>query len=189
MIMPVVDSGLRVYQIKVTLEDSQPPIWRRFQVPGDARMSKLHRVLQVVMGWTNSHLHQFVIDGKYCGVPDPEFEKPIIDEKKVLLSQLVNQEADKFIYEYDFGDNWTHELLVEKIGPPEPVSRYPICLTGERACPPEDCGGLFGYYANLKIIKDPQHPQHDEIVRWMGGGFDPEKFDLEAVNRALRKIR
>ena len=141
------------------------------------------------MGWTNSHLHQFVIDGKCCGVPDPEFEKPIIDEKKVLLSQLVNLEAAKFTYEYDFGDNWTHELLVEKIGPPEPGVRYPVCLTGERACPPEDCGGIFAYYENLKIIKDPRHPERDEIVKWMGGDFDPEKFDLEAVNRALRRIR
>ena len=178
-----------IYQIKVTLEESKPPIWRRFQVSGDTRLSELHEILQVVMGWANYHLYQFVIGGTYFGQPDPDFGFEMKSDRKVKLSQVIPGEKAKFAYEYDFGDSWGHQLLVEKILPPEPGVPYPVCLKGKRACPPEDCGGIWGYAEFLEAIQDPNHPEHDDMLEWVGGSFDPEAFNLDEVNRALRRIR
>ena len=138
---------LSVYQIKVTLKGSRPPSWRRFQISGDISLHKLHEILQMVMGWTNSHLYRFDIVGSHFGEPDPEYKDYGIDmrdAKRAKLSQVVTFEKSKFIYEYDFGDSWLHEVVVEKILPAEPGILYPICLTGRRSCPPEDCGGTGG---------------------------------------------
>jgi len=176
-----------VYQIKVTLKGSKPPIWRRFQVTGDTRLSTLHRILQGIMGWENYHLYQFTIGDTYFGAPD--FELDIENDRKVRLSQVVPGEKAKFTYEYDFGDSWEHQILIEKILPPEPGVRYPICLTGKRACPPEDCGGIWGYADFLEAIQDPKHPEHDEMLEWVGEDFDPEAFDLDEVNRVLKRIK
>jgi hypothetical protein len=176
-----------IYQIKVTLNESEPPIWRRFQVPGDVRLSRLHDVLQVVMGWTDSHLHQFKVGGTSFGIPDPEFGG-IEDDKRVTLQEVAPAEGARFVYEYDFGDSWEHDLLVEKIMPPEPGVAYPRCLAGERHGPPEDCGGIWGYANFVEAIQDPRHPEHDELLAWAGGKFDPEAFDLERVNRALARF-
>lgn len=178
-----------IYQIKVTLRGSKPPIWRRFQVAGDTRLSKLHDILQVVMGWEDYHLYQFTIGGTYFGRPDPDFGLDMESDRKVRLSQVVTGEKAKFTYEYDFGDSWEHQILIEKILPPEPGVRYPICLTGKRACPPEDCGGIWGYADFLEAIQNPKHPEHEDMLEWIGGEFDPEAFDLEEVNRALKRIR
>ena len=104
------------------------------------------------------------------------------------LQQVVSRVKDKLIYEYDFGDSWEHELLVEKILPLEEGKRYPVCLTGKRACPPEDCGGIWGYASLLEAIRDPEHPEHEEMVDWVGGEFDPEAFDLDEVNRELQNL-
>ena len=139
-----------IYQMKVTLMDSKPPIWRRIQVPSDISLSKLHHILQAVMGWTDSHLHQFVAGDKIYGVPDPDYGFEVINERRVKLSQMAKGEKAKFRYEYDFGDNWQHQLLVEKVLPAEPGVHYPRCLTGKRACPPEDCGGVWGYSTFLE---------------------------------------
>lgn len=181
-----------IYQIKVTLRDSKPPIWRRIQVPGDINLGKLHRILQVVMGWTDSHLHQFIAGGVYYGEPHPDYRDMGLEmrnEKRVKLNQLIPGEKFKFIYEYDFGDSWQHELLVEKILLPEPGGRYPRCIKGKRACPPEDVGGVWGYDDFLAAISDPNHPEHEDMLQWVGGEFDPEAFDLDEVNEALRYIR
>jgi hypothetical protein len=177
-----------IYQIKVTLKDSQPAIWRRIQVPGDMSLSRLHAVLQIVMGWTNSHLHQFKAGGRYYGKPDPEFADMIevIDERQVRLNQIAPDVKARFIYEYDFGDSWEHELVVEKILPPEQGVQYPRCLEGQRACPPDDVGGVWGYQDFLKAIHDPRHPEHEDMLEWIGGKFDPEAFDLRGVNGALQ---
>jgi hypothetical protein len=104
------------------------------------------------------------------------------------LQQVVSRVKDKLIYEYDFGDSWEHELLIEKILPPEAGKRYPVCLTGKRACPPEDCGGIWGYASFLEAIQDPQHPEHEEMVEWVGGKFNPEAFDLDEVNREIQNL-
>jgi hypothetical protein len=175
-----------VYQLKVTLIDSKPPIWRRVQVPSDISMAQLHAILQIVMGWTDSHLHQFVVGGQNIGIPDPDFGMEVRNERTVKLSQCVRGEKSKFMYEYDFGDSWQHQILIEKILTAEPGARYPICLAGKRACPPEDCGGVWGYDTLLETIRDPNNPEHDDMIEWLGGDFDPEAFDLEEINRELK---
>ena len=181
-----------IFQIKVTLRESKPPICRRIQVWEDTRLDKLHLILQEVMGWANSHLHQFIIGGSYYGEPHPDYDEwgaEMRDEKRVRLRQIVTGEKFKFIYEYDFGDSWEHELLVEKILPPESGVYYPRCIKGKRAGPPEDVGGVWGYQSFLAAIRDPKHPQHEELLEWIGGKFDPEAFDLEAINQALYRLR
>jgi hypothetical protein len=179
-----------IYQIKVTLEDSKPPIWRRILVRSDITLGQLHDVLQAVMGWADYHLHQFTVGRTYYGVPDPAYEGfvEIHDESRVKLDRIVTGEKFKFRYEYDFGDSWWHTLLVEKILPPEPGVHYPVCVKGKGACPPEDVGGIWGYYMFLKAIQDPDHPEHESYLEWIGGEFDPEAFDLDEVNERLRAL-
>ncbi|HSX80706.1 MAG TPA: plasmid pRiA4b ORF-3 family protein [Candidatus Saccharimonadia bacterium] len=181
-------SDLSVYQLKVTLRDSKPPIWRRIQVTSDIRLSTLHRVLQGVMGWEDAHLHQFMAHGIYYGTPHPDFGFEVQNEQQVSLQQVMSRAKDKLIYEYDFGDSWKHELLVEKILPLAEGKRYPVCLTGKRACPPEDCGGIWGYASLLEAIRDPEHPEHEERVEWVGSEFDPDIFDLDEINRELQRL-
>jgi hypothetical protein len=176
-----------VYQIKVTLRGSKPPIWRRIQVPGDIRLDRLHTVLQIVMGWEDYHLHAFTIHGASYGQPDRELGH--LNEARVRLSEVVDEEKTRFLYEYDFGDSWEHELLVEKILPPEPGVSYPRCIAGKRSGPPEDCGGIWGYADFVEAIRDPAHPEHDELLEWAGGEFDPEAFDLAAINDQLSRLR
>lgn len=183
-----------VYQLKVTLKESKPPIWRRIQVPGNITLLKLHRVLQAVMGWEDYHLHQFVVDGVFYGTRDPDFQvsgMETVNERGVRLYQIALDVGSRFIYEYDFGDSWYHQIVVEKLLPPEAgaSARYPTCIAGKRACPPEDVGGVWGYESFLEAIRDPAHPEHEELLGWAGGSFDPEEFDLEDVNDALKRVR
>jgi hypothetical protein len=179
-----------IYQLKITLKGSDPPIWRRIQVP-DCTLGELHEILQVVMGWENSHLHQFDIRGKRYGVTDDEgsdWDEEVKDEEKMSIS-LVAKTGRKvrFSYEYDFGDDWQHEVLVEKIVDPGPRVAYPRCIEGARACPPEDVGGIWGYPEFLEAIADRKHPDHSQMKEWVGGEFDPERFSLNEVNRELGK--
>jgi Plasmid pRiA4b ORF-3-like protein len=179
-----ISEPVQIYQLKVTLRGSHPPIWRQFQVRGDITLGKLHRVLQAVMGWTNTHLHRFLIRGAQYGIPDESMAlRKTIDEHKHKLRDVVSGQASRFAYEYDFGDGWEHELLVENILPPEEGERYPCCLDGEHACPPEDVGGMAGYEDFLAAINNPRHPEHQEYVEWIGHRFDPEAFDADEVNR------
>jgi hypothetical protein len=179
-----------VYQIKVTLKGSKPPIWRRIQVTSDISLYELHHILQVVMGWEDYHLHQFIIGGTYFGEPHPDygFDLEMVDETTVELNQVVSGAKTKFTYEYDFGDSWEHTILIEKILPLEAGKHYPICLTGRRACPPEDCGGIWGYAYLLEAIQNPDHPEHEYLLEWVGGGFDPEAFDLDEINGELKGL-
>ena len=178
-----------IYQIKVTLEESKPPIWRRLLVPGDVTLEKLHYIIQVAMDWTNSHLHQFIVDGIYFGEPHPDYGPTMQDERRIRLNGVTTEEGFKFTYEYDFGDGWMHTLLVEKIMEPEPGQQYPVCVKGKRACPPEDVGGVWGYEGFLEAIRDPDHAEHDMYLEWIGGEFDPEEFDLDETNEILRDLR
>jgi hypothetical protein len=177
-----------VYQIKVTLKGSKPPIWRRMQVTSTTTLAQLHRMLQRVMGWEGSHLYQFVVGGMAYGDPRMLEEMEGEDARRVTLASLVRGEKAKFLYEYDFGDSWDHELLIEKVLPCEAGKYYPVCLTGKRACPPEDCGGIWGYASFLDAIQDPQHPEHEEMLEWVGGEFDPDGFDLDEVNSELQRL-
>ncbi len=176
-----------IYQIKVTLNGIRPPIWRRIQVRDDITLVRLHTILQIVMGWEDYHLHAFRIGNMEYGQPDPDLG--IRSDRAVKLKQFVSGEKFKFRYEYDFGDSWEHVLEVEKVLPPEPGVHYPRCLTGKRACPPEDVGGIWSYPDFLEAIRDPEHPEHDEMLEWIGGSFDPEAFDLEDVNDQLAQIK
>lgn len=180
--------GASVYQLKVSLRGIKPPIWRRVQVPGDITLAKLHRVLQVVMGWTNSHLHKFSIGGVDYAEPDPDGFLNFQSDRRARLNKVARA-MQKFEYEYDFGDSWEHDIVVEKTLQPEPGASYPVCLAGERACPPEDCGGLWGYQDFLEAIMNPAHTEHEAMLTWVGGSFDPETFDLDAVNASLRRLR
>lgn len=181
----------QVFQIKVVLRGSRPPIWRRIHVRSDITLAKLHDILQVVMGWTDSHLHQFVIGREYYGVPDEEefgFTETL-SERKYRLGDLVPGEKARFGYDYDFGDGWAHSLLVEKVLPLQESLSLPRCLAGARACPPEDVGGIWGYQEFLETIRDPSRPEHNERLDWIGGSFDPERFDLDEVNEILRQLK
>ncbi len=180
----------RIYQLKVALQGSRPPIWRRILVAGSTELGTLHIILQIVMGWTNSHLHQFVCKDKYYGVVDDEFGldfgPEMLDENSFVISRLLTREKDSLIYEYDFGDGWEHKIVVEKITPHDSDSgRLPRCIRGKRACPPEDCGGIWGYRQLIEIAGDPAHPEHEETLEWLGDDFDPEYFDIAEVNETL----
>jgi hypothetical protein len=177
-----------IYRLKVTLRHIAPPIWRRIEVPADTRLPRLHRLLQMTMGWYDCHLHGFRTRSASYGVPDPNFPGDMEDERKLRLGDVVT-EGEKLIYDYDFGDGWEHDILVEKVLAPEPGARYPRCLTGKRACPPEDCGGPYGYQRLLEILHDPKHEEHGEMSEWLGRPFDPEEFDVEDVDEGLRHVR
>jgi hypothetical protein len=180
-----------VYQLKVTLDDSKPPIWRRLLVPENVTLYELHAILQIAMGWTNSHLHMFRIGGQIYGDPeDDEFgDLGTQDENRYRLNKVVGRRGMTFHYEYDFGDSWEHSILVEEILPAGKGVTYPVCVKGKRACPPEDVGGVWGYEGFLEAIADPEHEEHDEYLEWVGGEFDPEEFDLEEINTVLPNYR
>ena len=137
------------------------------------------------MGWTNSHLHQFVYEGLIYMEPDPMDELDSKDYRKVSIAQLLKKGKDKILYEYDFGDGWMHEILLEKILKKEEYQIYPICVSGENACPPEDCGGIPGYRNLVEVISNPKHEEYQEWMEWLGGKFDPEAFDKEEINEML----
>lgn len=179
----------QVYQLKITLRGSKPPIWRRVMVPGKFSLYKLHQVIQRAMGWEDSHLHQFIIDGEYYSIPSSDDWEPVIDERRYALSRIARHEKSKFVYEYDFGDNWEHTILVEKILPAETGVEYPLCLKGKRACPPEDVGGVWGYEGFLEAVRDPGHEEHETYLEWIDGGFDSEEFHLDMINQALRQVK
>lgn len=177
-----------VYQLKVTLSGIRPLIWRRFQVKGETTLHQLHRILQVVMGWEDYHLHQFVIAGVTYGGSDEAYGGERKSEKTVTLREAAPQVGTQFFYEYDFGDRWEHELVVEKVVAAQAGVHYPRCLSGRRACPPEDSGGLWGYAEVLKALRHPRRPEHRETLAWLGKRFRPDAFDLEGINQELQRL-
>ena len=176
-----------IYQIKISLIGAKPPIWRTVLVLGNIGLAAFHDAIQVTMGWTDSHLHQFIANQVFYGTPDDDFELEMEDETQYKLSQLLTKGKESLIYEYDFGDSWEHKILLEKILPYDSKIVLPVCLKGKRACPPEDCGGIWGYEELLQTISNPKHPDHDEMLEWLGGEFDPEEFDLEEINEDLEE--
>jgi hypothetical protein len=179
-----------IFQIKITLKDTKPTIWRRLLVGADTELSDLHKIIQTAMGWTNSHLHAFR-KGKvsYCGPneDDDKWDSTTEDYSGVTISDLLVMPKKQILYEYDFGDGWNHEVLLEKILPTEKGKRYPVCVAGKRSCPPEDCGGPWGYENLQEIIKDPKHEEYKDIVDWLSDDFDPEEFNVEGINEALKE--
>jgi Plasmid pRiA4b ORF-3-like protein len=179
-----------IYELRITLTGIDPPIWRRIQVPSSLKLCCLHSAFQMVMGWTDSHLHQFENDGKSWGVPEwDEFDEfDLIDESKTHLGTVLRSEGDSVRYLYDFGDAWQHAVVLEKIQRVEVALKHPICLGGERRCPPEDVGGVHGYQEFLDVILDPRHEQYKQLVRWAGGHFHDE-FRFKTVNAKLSRMR
>jgi len=181
-----------LFQFKITLLGAKSSIWRRIQVK-DCTLDKLHQHIQTAMGWTNSHLHQFDIDGKRYGDPEllndgfEDFE--CVDSTETNLGEILPQTKKRFafMHEYDFGDGWEHEVLFEGSPTVDPKAKYPLCLEGERACPPEDCGGVWGYCDFLEAIKNKNHEQHEEMLEWNGGRFDSETFDPKQVTKEMKK--
>lgn len=176
----------RIFQLRISLLGVEPPIWRRVLVPGGYTLDRLHRVIQHSMGWRDCHLHSFEIDGIQYGEPDPDDELALRDELDVRLDAVLGK-GGRCHYTYDFGDWWEHELVVEDILTADPDERYPVCVQGERAAPPEDIGGPSGYRRLLAAIADPNHPDHRVLREWVGS-FDPTAFDAQRACTLLRRL-
>jgi len=170
-----------VYELKLSLACTALPVWRIVHVPSAFTLHKLHTVIQAAMGWEDYHLYRFAIDDTEYGEPDPYEMLSTRDSRRVWLGGEVKP-GDTFTYEYDFGDSWSHEVRLVAIEPRERGTKYPQCIGGERACPPEDCGGTHGYFELLEALHDPAHPEHESYCVWVGGAFDPEAFDLRQAN-------
>jgi hypothetical protein len=188
---PLAD-GPAIFQVRIALLGIEPALWRRVLVPADTTLDQLHEVIQAAFGWWNNHLHQYLIDGRLYALPDPEYDDdllpPRVDEQGVQLRDLLT--SGSIVYEYDFGDGWKHVVEIESVAMAQKSGvRYPVCTDGERACPREDCGGVPGYEHLLEALADPDHEDHADLKRWAGRRYDPEKFDLATVNRALRKLQ
>jgi hypothetical protein len=179
-----------VFDLKVTLLDTKPPIWRRVLVDGRSTLDHLHDVIQAAFGWWNCHLHEFEIGHTRYAVPDPDEDwgEPPRDERRTRLDAVAG-EGSSFRYAYDFGDGWDHRVVVEKVLSSDTATRAPACIDGRRACPPEDCGGTWGYRELLEILADPAHPEHDKRREWLGRPFDPEAFELSEFEDNLRNGR
>ncbi|PCJ50143.1 MAG: hypothetical protein COA73_18545 [Candidatus Hydrogenedentota bacterium] len=182
----------KIFTLRIALCDSKPEIWRRFQIRDDMTLGKLHDVIQIVMGWDDSHLHEFE-DGKQCYskiLPDEEsFGESPINEDEIVVEQILNRKKKKLMYNYDMGDYWQHILVVEEIGEPDPKTFYPNCLEGAYAGPPEDCGGVWGYQNMLEALADPNHDEHEFVVEWIGEEYDAEEFDLKGINKVLKNFK
>jgi hypothetical protein len=181
-----------IYQIKVTLLGTSPPIWRRLLVPADVTLAQLHDVLQTAMGWDDGHMHEFSIGQRRIGRHNPEDRlmgmPPVENERTVRLSGILGRVGSKAIYTYDFGDSWEHSIVLEKRLPVEQNIPYPVCTDGQLACPPEDCGGIPGFYDLVEALNDPNHERHEEMLDWIGD-FDPQAFSVDKVNRVLTPAR
>ncbi len=186
---PYLPAVPNIYQLKVTLQGTSPPIWRRLVVPGNLNFERLHLVIQDAMGWWNEHLHSFEVGNVEIGVPDPggiSFGKPVQSEKQYTLDRVARTHP-RFTYLYDFGDSWAHDIVVEEVTTGELTA--PRCVAGERACPPEDCGGVWGYTALVEGLTDETHPRHGEVTEWVPDGWSPEHFELEAADRRVATHR
>ena len=172
-----------VVSLKVTLRGTKPPIWRRLLVPGAMTLGALHEAIQAAMGWQGGHLHVFDIDGRQYG--DRRTVDDVADENRLTLSGVLKSGVTRFGYIYDFGDDWDHTVAIEKIQPAIDGQTYPACVAGKRNCPPEDCGGVWGYEELLQILADPAHPERAERLEWLGEDFDPEDFSIPIANAAL----
>ncbi len=166
-----------VCQLKVTLRGIRPAIWRRLVVPADTTLTRLHRVLQIAMGWQDSHMHEFRIEGR----------RPAV--RSARIGDVLTEIGSSLTYTYDLGDGWEHSIVLEKRFSGSDDTEYPVCLDGQQACPPEDCGGVPGYYDLLEVLQNPADERYEEMREWIGEDFDPRAFSVEAVNRQLRSGR
>lgn len=177
-----------IYQLRIDLAGAKPPIWRRILISSVDTLYDLHCAIQNAMGWTNSHLHSFESGGSSYGMADVEDEFDefeTLDEKRYTIAHLLSYEGDTLLYVYDFGDDWEHKIKLEKIITEKINNPLPRCIKGKNACPPEDVGGLWGYYGMLEVLRDPDNPEREEYLEWLGGKFDPEYINLEKINALM----
>jgi pRiA4b ORF-3-like protein len=182
-IEPKTSAAKSVVSLKVTLRGTKPPVWRRLLVPGALTLGELHHAIQAAMGWHDSHLHAFDIDGRQYG--DRSTVDDVADERRLTLNSLMKSGIARFAYTYDFGDDWEHIVAIEKTQPALEGKSYPTCVAGARNCPPEDCGGCWGYEHLLEVLADPTHPEHAEQIEWIDEDFDPNEFSIENANVML----
>ena len=192
--MPTPAIATSALQLKVILLRSKPPIWRRVKVPSTMNLGQFHMVIQVAFGWTNSHLHDFTIEGETYGpvdvFGDTIDDVPPLSERSTKLSKVLGWAGAKARYTYDFGDGWDHEIVVEKVTQRSDELPLPLCTDGKRRCPPEDCGGIYGYYKLLEALTDLNHDEHDDLLEWVGGKLiNPVEFSIEAANDDLSSLR
>ena len=176
---------MEVYAIKVTLLGSSPLVWRRILVPRDITLRQLHRTLQTVMGWADSHLHQFALPRQKLAGPSYGLGTKVANENRTELGELIWTVGARLLYEYDFGDGWQHELVLEEILLGDESFRQ-MCVVGQRCCPPEDCGGPQGFAELIEALGDADHPDHQEVSEWLGD-FVPDSFSVKDINRKLRR--
>ena len=180
----------QMYKLKISLLHIEPEIWRRVVVPRHIHLGQLHDVIQCVMGWTDTHLHEFSQGNRHFGVPDFDFDEPsrLTKESNTKLHKLLSSAGDKLDYAYDMGDYWEHAIVLEQILPVDTDKPITSCLGGERGCPPEDVGGPWSYAEFLEAIGDPNHEEHDHLVAWAGEYFNAEEFDLSGTNVRLTNL-
>jgi len=176
----------RVYQLKATIVGTKPPVWRRLLVSETTTLANLHEILQAAFGWWDCHLHEFEIGGVRYGTDDGEGWGPAPKDESRARLRTVARERTVLKYVYDFGDDWDHKVVIEKVLPGEAGVNYPVCTGGRRACPPEDCGGVWGYEEFLAAISDRDHPQHASMLEWVGGEFDADAFDPTDLSHRLQ---
>ena len=176
-------AGKTIVRLKITLRGIKPPIWRRLLIPATMTLGDLHLAIQAAMGWEGDHLHVFGVGGRRYG--DRESVDYVADENRMTLNGLMKSGVNRFTYTYDFGDDWEHAVAIEKIEPALEGAVYPVCIAGKRACPPEDCGGPWGYQDLLQVLADPAHPDHAERKEWLGDDLSPDHFDPVAANAIL----
>ena len=173
-----------VLSLKITLRGSKPPIWRRLLVPGTMNLHELHNAILATMGWHGGHMHAFDVGGQQYG--DANDMDDVKEETRLTLNAIVKSGVKQFVYTYDFGDDWEHRIAIEKSMPTVPGQPYPACVAGKRNGPPDDCGGSWGYADLLEILADPNHPEREERLEWIGvDDFDPEEFSVEDADTAL----
>lgn len=175
-----------IFQIKVTLKGIKPPVWRRLLVLSTLNLTDFHKVLQSALGWHDIHLHQFTVGRRQYGIPETDWPDDILNEHGYRICDLLTAEQETLLYEYDFGDGWEHQVVLEKILPFKTSSFLPQCIKGKCACPPEDVGGPLGYQEFLKAINDPDHAEHESMLQWCGGQFDAQEFDAVATTAVLQ---
>ncbi len=175
-----------IHQLKVTLRDVKPPVWRRILVESEVSLAELSAVLVGAMGWMGTHLHLFEVGDRQYGVPDPDWGFDVLDEEQYVLDVVLPKVGMKMRWDYDFGDGWEHDVRLEAITLLKRSTNYPVCLAGRRACPPEDCGGPWGYANLLDAMRNPDHPEREELMGWVTPGFDPNCFDMEEAEEAIR---
>jgi Plasmid pRiA4b ORF-3-like protein len=174
----------QIWAIKVSLRRVRPAIWRRIEAPSTITLADLHHVIQTAMGWTDSHLHAFDLGNVRYGMVLDDFDDGMADESAVRLDSVC-QPGAQFIYIYDFGDRWEHLVVIEDVVEMQPGGRFPRCTAGRSACPPEDCGGPWGYADLLKTLAGKRNAERAELIEWLGGEFDPQAFDLAQTNRMM----